>query len=201
MDKKLKKKLEPYLNTRNFFVYKDFYKIIAQNQNIHKVAEIGSWKGHSISFLVNHMIKAGKEDFEVYAVDIWEQAEWPSADEEFRNFELKHIYDIYNINLEKYGTRKNIKDIKMASFAAADKFDDGYFDFVYLDGDHRKEGVTKDIMAWKSKVKKGGILAGHDYYDRGNNLVKSVVDNFVNEGFLPPIKEHAGHVWWTTIED
>lgn len=36
-------------------------------------------------------------------------------------------------------------------------------DFVFIDADHSYEGVTRDIMAWKDKVKAGGWLCGHDY--------------------------------------
>lgn len=42
-------------------------------------------------------------------------------------------------------------------------FPDGIFDFVYLDDDHSYEGVRDGIDMWFPLVKKGGILAGHDY--------------------------------------
>lgn len=35
--------------------------------------------------------------------------------------------------------------------------------FVYIDADHSKRGVTKDISAWWRVVRPGGMLAGHDY--------------------------------------
>ena len=49
------------------------------------------------------------------------------------------------------------------SDTAAKLFPDGYFDYVYVDGGHDYEVVKNDLMLWLSKVKKGGILAGHDY--------------------------------------
>ena len=36
-------------------------------------------------------------------------------------------------------------------------------DFVYVDGDHRKEKVLQDLCAWYPVLKSTGILAGHDY--------------------------------------
>ena len=33
---------------------------------------------------------------------------------------------------------------------------------MYLDGDHQTDAVVADIDAWKPKIRKGGILAGHD---------------------------------------
>jgi hypothetical protein len=39
---------------------------------------------------------------------------------------------------------------------------DGLLAFCYIDAAHEYEGVKRDILAWKSKVKPGGIFAGHD---------------------------------------
>jgi predicted O-methyltransferase YrrM len=36
-------------------------------------------------------------------------------------------------------------------------------DMVFVDGDHSENGVRGDIIAWRDKIKKGGILAFHDY--------------------------------------
>lgn len=46
---------------------------------------------------------------------------------------------------------------------AAKRVPDGSVDFIYVDGDHRYEGVMADLESWVPKVKPGGIVAGHDY--------------------------------------
>lgn len=51
------------------------------------------------------------------------------------------------------------------SVIAAQKFPDGFFDLVFIEGDHRYEGAKNDINAWKSKVRPGGILCSHDRED------------------------------------
>jgi hypothetical protein len=43
------------------------------------------------------------------------------------------------------------------------KFVDGYFDFVYIDGDHSYQGAKSDLLNFFPKVRVGGIIAGHDY--------------------------------------
>jgi len=35
--------------------------------------------------------------------------------------------------------------------------------FVYIDGDHTREAVARDIATWWPILKPGGILAGHDF--------------------------------------
>lgn len=37
------------------------------------------------------------------------------------------------------------------------------FDWVFIDAEHTYEALTKDLNAWYPLVKKGGIIAGHDY--------------------------------------
>jgi len=42
-------------------------------------------------------------------------------------------------------------------------FPDYYFDWVYLDTDHSYQTTKAELAILKSKVKPGGIIAGHDY--------------------------------------
>lgn len=42
-------------------------------------------------------------------------------------------------------------------------FQDNSYDLVYIDGDHAKEAIERDIDNYLPKVKKGGWIAGHDY--------------------------------------
>jgi hypothetical protein len=53
--------------------------------------------------------------------------------------------------------------IRKNSVEAAATFDDGSLDIVFIDGDHSTDAVISDIAAWKPKVKKGGLLTGHDH--------------------------------------
>jgi hypothetical protein len=38
-------------------------------------------------------------------------------------------------------------------------------DFVYIDGNHSYSHVKEDLRLWFPKVKRGGVFAGHDYFD------------------------------------
>jgi hypothetical protein len=77
---------------------------------------------------------------------------------------------------------------------------DGYYDFVYVDARHDFKGVYEDLVNWWPKLRKGGILAGHDYVtqeevgpsqdwtinydgtkDETGTVVKGAVDKFAEE--------------------
>ena len=48
---------------------------------------------------------------------------------------------------------------------------DGPVHLLFIDGDHRHQGVKADIESWISKVAVGGIIAFHDYAPRPEHLV------------------------------
>jgi len=63
---------------------------------------------------------------------------------------------------------KNLKGydytiIKKFSMDALADFEDESLDFVYIDGNHSLPYITADIFGWEPKLRKGGIMSGHDY--------------------------------------
>jgi len=45
----------------------------------------------------------------------------------------------------------------------AAKFQDSYFDWIYIDTDHSYEVTKAELQSYKAKMNVGGIIAGHDY--------------------------------------
>jgi cephalosporin hydroxylase len=68
----------------------------------------------------------------------------------------------------------NITKVKLPSVQAAEQYADHSLDFVYIDADHAYASVVADINDWKSKVKPGGYIAGHDSYMP--EVLKAVMD-------------------------
>lgn len=60
----------------------------------------------------------------------------------------------YNATLVKAFSLDAVRDIPLESL-----------DFCYIDGNHSFDWVMTDIVEWAKRVKRGGIVAGHDYYD------------------------------------
>lgn len=53
-------------------------------------------------------------------------------------------------------------------------------DFVYIDGNHSYRAVSEDIGAWWPKVREGGVIGGHDFYNgytrSHDGVVKAVTE-------------------------
>ncbi|MGZ4689502.1 MAG: class I SAM-dependent methyltransferase [Acidimicrobiia bacterium] len=73
---------------------------------------------------------------------------------------------------------------RATSADAALTFDDEYFDWVYIDGDHSYEAVLADLRAFTPKVKRGGLVTGDDYGRKGwwGPGVAKAVDEHVADG-------------------
>ncbi len=60
------------------------------------------------------------------------------------------------------------------SLDAVGGFEDESLDFVYLDGDHTYDNVSKEIPLWEAKLKPGGLMGGHDYSSRRPSVPQAV---------------------------
>ena len=57
----------------------------------------------------------------------------------------------------------DVEYIRKPSLEAAKEIPDGSLDFVYIDAMHDFDNVMMDIIAWTPKVRRDGIVSGHDY--------------------------------------
>jgi predicted O-methyltransferase YrrM len=55
--------------------------------------------------------------------------------------------------------------------------DDRKVDFLFIDGDHTYEGVTRDFEMYSPLVKRGGIIAIHDIVPASPENVGGVPDS------------------------
>ena len=65
-------------------------------------------------------------------------------------------------------------------------FPDDYFDWVYIDGNHRYEHVSADLRIAAAKVRPGGIIAGDDFFWKqdGQQHVRDAVLEFTETAGL-----------------
>lgn len=105
-------------------------------------------------------------DLKLYSIDPWRTYtgyhDYLERDQQV--MEERHQEAI--VRLKPY----NCEIIQKFSMDAVQDFQDESLDFVYIDGNHEIPWVLDDIYWWNTKVKKGGIIAGHDFYKSTRGL-------------------------------
>jgi hypothetical protein len=114
-------------------------------------------------------------------VDIWEhQPEQDAIYSEGGRSYLRHDLAACECKVRdaarQYGKRAILH--KMRTVDAAGLYEDGTFDFVFLDADHTYAGVKGDIAAWLPKIKRGGAIMGHDYQPAFPGVMRAVDEAF-----------------------
>jgi predicted O-methyltransferase YrrM len=112
--------------------------------------EVGTSAGKNAVEILNEW----KEITKLYCVD-----SYPTY-ADFREIAAQKTMLFCAINSFRNEPKANL--IIESSVVASKKFPDGHFDFVYIDANHSYSYVKEDITAWLPKVKKGGIIGGHD---------------------------------------
>jgi len=117
-----------------------------------KAVEIGSYSGEGTVVIANYFK-------DVLAVDPWLNG-YDINDRASQQCPMKFVFDAFQ---ERVSPFKNVLYSRGKSLDALELFKDGELDLVYIDGDHRYEGVLADLKGWRKKLREGGIMAGHDW--------------------------------------
>lgn len=161
----------------NWFNYQRLYSnMVNRFSDGSKFVEVGTWKGRSASFMAVEILNSGKK-IQFDCIDNWEYVDGLQNDIDKQLFG-KDIYSQFLNNIEP--VRDIINPIKSISWEAANLYDDASLDFIFIDAAHDYESVKKDIISWLPKLKKNGIIAGHDYTD-DHPGVKFAVDELFSE--------------------
>jgi len=83
--------------------------------------------------------------------------------------------------------------LRKRSVEAAADVPDASLDFVYIDGLHDFDPVMLDLIHWCRKVRPGGMVAGHDFYNFYNGGVVDAVYAYTRS-------HHIDH-WYITNRD
>lgn len=173
------------------------YKHFAE-KGLKEGAEVGVWAGENARNMF-----AIIPNLKLYLVDPYR--------------EYSHAQRIWRVLDRVKGTahrrlkRDNVTFLEMLSEQAAVKVPDNSLDFVYIDGNHAYDFVMLDIIVWNPKVKKGGIISGHDYHNDHRRVlgVRSAVDDYcrwhgiefnLTDGTMEHRKSGGLSSWWWVKE-
>jgi hypothetical protein len=172
-------------------IYQSIINILKKENIVPKrMCELGVNRG----FTTKKLIKYYKPEYYL-AVDLFRKFDTPGfIQENTTQKEWDAIFEglcAYSDSLE--GThlqlmREDTADCAMCYFDAS-------FDFVFIDADHSYSGCLRDIDAWLPKVRKGGIIAGHDYSKKED---KQGVNKAVQERFKN-YKKGRSLIWYALV--
>ena len=112
-----------------------------------RVVEIGSAGGRGSTQIGGELLK--QNDGTLYCVDPWDYG----------------MYFVFLANMRIFDLETTVFPIRSPSVEAAALFEDESLDAVFVDGSHIYPDVLADIDAYLPKIRKGGIMFGHDLHD------------------------------------
>ena len=132
------------------------------------MGEIGCFEGDSTRlFLESGKVKS------LYCIDAWTSG-YDDTDGASR-LDLSVVEKTFNANI--MDNFDNVTKCKGWSYDMVKQFDDGFFDVLYIDGNHQYDALVNDINLYLPKIKSTGIISGHDYYNDSNRRPKDAVDS------------------------
>ncbi|MCP5048584.1 MAG: class I SAM-dependent methyltransferase, partial [bacterium] len=167
-----------------------FYRQLVKRIKNGVVVEVGSWKGRSTGY-IGRICK--KNNNRLICVDWWDKGSTDSFDHAYR--EMAAGEDIQAVFLENMSAAGiPVQPWKLSSLEAAKRIKKESLHMVFLDASHDFTAVRDDIECWFARVKKGGILVGHDYQTKHPGLIRAV-DSFVKKANLL-LKKGPGSMWY-----
>ena len=131
-------------------------------------AEIGVCKGEFSE-------KIARVGLKLYAIDPWKV--YKEYIEPGGQARFDFLYEHTQRTLKPY---PNCTIVRKTSMEAVGDFADESLDFVYIDGNHDFRYIAEDLAEWSKKVRKGGIVSGHDY-----QIVGSVLNAYLESYKIP----------------
>ncbi len=135
--------------------------------------EIGVFHGANVLSVANSY--GLHNDSKLYCIDPWEDYEdYP----EYKNKQTS-IYQSFMNNVENSGAKHKLVINRGYSNTEIPKFENDFFDIIYIDGNHEPEYVLEDAVLSFRKLKKNGIMIFDDYGWGGPDLTKRGIDGFL----------------------
>ncbi|MEP6663529.1 MAG: class I SAM-dependent methyltransferase [Verrucomicrobiota bacterium] len=185
--------IETLGNLKHRIFPRPFERLAVSGKNLVGV-EIGVYKGHHAESLLKNL-----QVQHLYLIDPYSLYE--TYDEGRKHYGI----DQDTLELAKQESEERLAPyndrvtwiLKQSTAALKDIPD--HLDFVYIDGNHEESFVREDILNYYPKVRSGGVIGGHDFYNgfcREHDGVVKVVSKFSVENDLPLQIELPD--WWIT---
>ncbi len=135
------------------------------------VVEIGSWQGRSTSFLARAVKESKNGKF--YAIDHF-KGNIGKENLYAVDGKLDDLKENFIANMKMFDLDKIVNLLNMENHEAVKEIEGNTVRFLFVDGDHTKQGVSKDIELFFPLLKKGSIVVFDDYFEGFPGLIEAV---------------------------
>lgn len=143
------------------------------------VAEIGSWQGRSASFLARATHESGNGNF--YAIDHFKGNPGREHYYVVEKDDLSDLKQGFVNNLARTELADKHTLLDMPNDEAVKVLADKKLRMLFIDGDHSKEGVQKDVNLFFPLLIDGALVVFDDYSKRFTGMME-VVDDIMKQG-------------------
>jgi hypothetical protein len=149
--------------------HRDDFPLLCNWRKLWRAVEVGVDRGEFASMFLSRWMGS-----QYWGVDSYQP--YPE-----QQFDRDADYQMAIHRFERHGCRAKL--LRHPSADAAVFFPIGSVDFVYIDGAHDYESVRADLEAWRPKLSRQGILAGHDWDNHPAHAgVRRAVSEFAEQG-------------------
>lgn len=148
------------------------YTMCYMQQSKGDVVEVGSWQGRSTSFLARAVSNSKNGNF--YAIDHFKGNSGKEKLYAAGKNDLSDLKSNFLSNMERVGLSDSVILLNMPNEQAEREIKDINIRFLFIDGDHSKEGVEKDIELFFPKLQPGSIVVFDDFSNYFQGLVETV---------------------------
>jgi len=147
------------------------------------IIEIGACQGVSTAYIAS-VIRQKKLKIDFWSIDLWDLGKALTPTKHWNS------YKKYKRNIKGLGLWGYVNPIKIDSQEMAIKFAEKnrLIDFLFIDGGHKYEEVSADILSWSKYISPGGAISLHD------------ADHPKTPGVRKAISEHITDREWTDFE-
>lgn len=140
-----------------------------------KYLEVGTYYGANLISVFKSY--AAHPESKLYCIDPWLDYE---NYREYKGVNKENIYNTFLKNIENCTDKDRIIINRGFSNEQIPKYEDDFFDIIYIDGNHQPEYALEDAVLSFRKLKIGGIMIFDDYGIGGPDLTKRGIDGFLS---------------------
>ena len=161
-----------------------FLARLIKKHNLINIVELGVRSGDTYFFLLEKC-----PGIRLVGVDIWDKIPYQYSKNQLTDWPNTKIELAVRSRAKHFGMRamllKGLTDDVVVGFI------DASLDLIFIDADHTYDSVSKDILNWRPKLRRGGFLTGHDIDWPG--VKKAVDEHIINYDIGPD------NVWYVQV--